>query len=763
MNQMPENEVRRVVGIVGEGYREGLQLEPEVLSPRRIIRATAGVEGPSGLLANDESVTVFEACPDEASEVVLDFGTEVVGIPELVFADGASAEVRVEYGENLHECLGEIGAPFQQDFIRFAPNAVCSVEKRRAFRFVRIRVRGTYGKVALRSFRVRSLIRPVPQLGYFYCSAPLVNSIWRTAVRTVHLCMQSYLEDGIKRDCCLWAGDLRPAALTALYAFGDADYIARNIRAFVPWRYHEGAIPPMVGHSYVMFDYVAWWTIALHDYYQYTGDAVLVRDLFPVVVDQVKFLEKRKSPRGMVDVRLEYGAPFTDWTCPIRVGEVTFLQALFCRMLQDAATLADIVEERDLAERWRAESEEVKKAANEYLWSKELGTFADFLRDGIVSSRSSEDGLALAVLFGLASGQRAAGALDRLKEKHWSEYGSLHLDRAYVEGEPDYVKTIHGNYIPPMINGYEIAAHFSQGGIADGLDLAERCFGNMIRQGATTFWEAVHLKTGTLPESTVSQCHSWTGFVAYLLQSQVLGIRPAAPGFTSCVIEPQQGPLAMISGVVPTPHGAVAARVERLFAGNERRTIVRISAPNGVAPIVILHPTGTKACVRLDGKLLFENGRWKSSQRGSEHTDNALRIPLDPGDHALVMDCVERDFSFLPKPLALNHYVKGSLKKTAEGFSFRIRGDVTNFPLTSLSPILLDGEECETYTVVIPPSDKTARRPSVEKPVLLLVGQETEVRVQHKSLKPGAHTLQFSFQTGWWHAGTITVSVEEDI
>ncbi len=764
MSEISKSDLARVVAVVGEEYTAGLELVPEVQLPRRIVLTGPGVDGATNLLSDDNRVCVFEACMDGSSEVILDFGAEVVGVPEWHFGEGGSGSFHVQYGEDLRECLGEIGEPFQQDFVRFRPNAVGVTHRRRAFRFVRIRAKGSYGRVSLKTLRLRSCMKRVPRLGYFCSSDPLVDEIWCAAANTVHACMQGYLEDGVKRDCCLWAGDVRPAGLAALYAFGEAAYIADNLRAFVPWRYREGAIPPMVGHSYVMYDYVAWWTIAVHDYYQYSGDAAFAREMFPVVLDQVRFLQKRRTARGLINVQLEYDAPFTDWTCPKnRVGEVTFVQALYRRMLLDAASLAEVVGEGTAAAQWRDEAEMVRQVANRYLWSEELGTFADFRREDILSRRTSEDGLALAVLFGLAEGERAAAALDRLREKHWTPYGSLHLDRPYLEDEPDFVKTLHGNYIPPMINGYEIAAHFSQGRIADGLELARRCFGNMIRQGATTFWESVDLASGKMASAAGSQCHSWTGLVAYLLQSDVLGIRPATPGFQRCYISPQLGPLGVAAGVVPTPNGLVAVWLEQLFSGTEHRLVVKCSTPDTVSPVAILRPTSTNTRVRLDGKLLFEDGEWRGEHRGCELSEHKLTIPMEPGNHVLTMDNVERDFSFLPRPLAKNLYVPGSLQRTREGFSFKIRGDVTNFPLTGLQPILLDDEEFETYTVAVPPSEKMRRCPSLDEPVLVSVGQTAEVRVQCDPPEPGTHRLQFSIQTGWWHAGTVTVFVEDVI
>ena len=53
------------------------------------------------------------------------------------------------------------------------------------------------------------IIRDIPYLGSFTCDDPLLNNIWKTAAWTVHLNMQNYLWDGIKRDRLAWQGDLR--------------------------------------------------------------------------------------------------------------------------------------------------------------------------------------------------------------------------------------------------------------------------------------------------------------------------------------------------------------------------------------------------------------------------------------------------------------------------------------------------------------------------------------------------------------------------
>lgn len=68
----------------------------------------------------------------------------------------------------------------------------------------------------LKAVRAILRYRDVPYLGSFRCDDGRLNRIWETGAYTVHLNMQEYLWDGVKRDRLVWArghaprGDDRP-------------------------------------------------------------------------------------------------------------------------------------------------------------------------------------------------------------------------------------------------------------------------------------------------------------------------------------------------------------------------------------------------------------------------------------------------------------------------------------------------------------------------------------------------------------------------
>ena len=73
------------------------------------------------------------------------------------------------------------------------------------------------------------LYRDIPYLGSFSCSDPLLNRIWETGAYTVHLNMQQYIWDGVKRDRLVWIGDLHPELSTIQAVFGDQQVIRDSL------------------------------------------------------------------------------------------------------------------------------------------------------------------------------------------------------------------------------------------------------------------------------------------------------------------------------------------------------------------------------------------------------------------------------------------------------------------------------------------------------------------------------------------------------
>lgn len=147
----------------------------------------------------------------------------------------------------------------------------------------------------------------------------------------------------------------------------------------------------------------------------------------------------------------------------------------------------------------------------------------------------------------------------------------------------------------------------------------------MIREGATTFWEAYdnawpkkhfhrYLKADNGQGYFVSLCHGWSCGVTNWLTQYVLGVNSKSGGFATASIVPHLGTLRWVSGTVPTPHGNIVLRVSKTGSGES---------------VQMTLPTGIDATIGLPGHSILVNGHAaKILKRGQKH----LYIRLDhPG------------------------------------------------------------------------------------------------------------------------------------
>jgi hypothetical protein len=114
-------------------------------------------------------------------------------------------------------------------------------------------------------------IRDIPYLGSFRSNDPRLNQIWDTGAWTVHLNMQDYLWDGIKRDRLVWLGDMHPEVSIISAVFGHNEVVPKSLDLI------RDNTPPtdwMNGIS----SYSMWWVILHDDWYQLYGNLDYLRE-----------------------------------------------------------------------------------------------------------------------------------------------------------------------------------------------------------------------------------------------------------------------------------------------------------------------------------------------------------------------------------------------------------------------------------------------------------------------------------------------------
>ncbi|MDR0670368.1 MAG: hypothetical protein LBF95_09840, partial [Treponema sp.] len=200
----------------------------EKRTPKRILWSRLVVRGAT--FFDDDHSALFLGSRGEAA-ILLDFGEELVARLRIQGEAAQGGEIKFFYGESVEEAERQMDVGINwyhmpRDYFELNPGPfdLRSIG-RRGFRYLCIRVFG--GDASVSGLEVTRENAPLRHTGNFSCSDSRLNEIWDMCARTVGLCMQSFYEDGVKRDGLLWLGDFRLEFLTAWHAFGD-DVLSRK-------------------------------------------------------------------------------------------------------------------------------------------------------------------------------------------------------------------------------------------------------------------------------------------------------------------------------------------------------------------------------------------------------------------------------------------------------------------------------------------------------------------------------------------------------
>jgi hypothetical protein len=206
----------------------------EYVSPVRIVwkQESHLIQGVENLLreGNGQSDLVnkyickIKSTEKEHPAILLDFGKELQGGLQIVTGMPKShnpIRIRIRLGESVSEAMCEIDGKngptndhAMRDFeVRLPWLGVMEVGNS-GFRFARIDLLDDSTDLHIKEIRAISTYRDIPYKGSFRCNDERLNKIWQTGAYTVHLNMQDYLWDGIKRDRLVWIGDMYPEVMT---------------------------------------------------------------------------------------------------------------------------------------------------------------------------------------------------------------------------------------------------------------------------------------------------------------------------------------------------------------------------------------------------------------------------------------------------------------------------------------------------------------------------------------------------------------------
>lgn len=563
-----------LLGFMGSAHAQGIPEQAEksalatyFLPPARIVwTSLEGVENAQSLLRPAPGQTILnEPVPPlvlsggpDSGGIVLDFGTQVSGYLEL-FCPGANKKalpkVRIRFGESVAETMVDVGERGAQNdhALRDQVVELPWLGKRMVgpsgFRFVRLDAAESGRPVRLDQVRAVLQLRDIPYLGSFKSNDERLNKIWKTGAWTVHLNMQDYLWDGIKRDRLVWLGDMHPEVSVIGAVFGHNQVVPKSLDLI------RDKTPPTEWMNTIS-SYSLWWIILHEDWYRLHGNLEYLREqreYLKVLLPRVAALVGEDGKEKLT------GGRFLDWpTAKDEVAVHEGLQAMMILALESGARLMTLLEEPAVA-----------KTCNDAVGK---------LRTHIPKPSGRKSPAALCALAGLRDAKEVAAALKK-------------------DGPKD-LSTFYGYYV--------IQALGKAGETTTALDFIRRYWGGMLDMGATTFWEDFDLawteNAARIDEPVPagkkdihgdfgahcyvgfrhSFCHGWAGGPTAFLSHQVLGIQAAAPGFAKVRIVPDLGDLQWAEGSFPTPYGVIRVRHERQPDGTIK---TETSTPPGVETV----------------------------------------------------------------------------------------------------------------------------------------------------------------------------------
>ena len=218
------------------------------ITPTRILYTAGDVSGTEALLEECPNQVTFHpssACvmKNEAGKpnaaILIDFGIEFAGCLRLVVSRGATgglnkANLRVRFGESVMEAMTPITVKnttndhATRDFVMTVSGMSANETNESGFRFAYIELLDEDATLILLGIKGVFCYRDLEYKGSFECNDERLNKIWNTAAYTVHLNMQEYLWDGIKRDRLVWIGDMHTEVQTILAVGAGATTKMRN-------------------------------------------------------------------------------------------------------------------------------------------------------------------------------------------------------------------------------------------------------------------------------------------------------------------------------------------------------------------------------------------------------------------------------------------------------------------------------------------------------------------------------------------------------
>ena len=512
-------------------------------------------KGNGQVAVNDKNLCRFISTEENKPGILLDYGKEIHGGVKISMGIRESKtplKLRLRFGESVGEAMSDIGGSQNatnehslRDYIVEVPWLGSIEVGETGFRFLRIDVVEAGEDAPLKSVEATFIYKDIPYLGSFKSSDKRLNEVWATGAYTVHLNMQNYLWDGIKRDRLVWVGDMHPEVMTINTVFGTNEVVpksldlARDQHPLPQW---------MNGIS----SYSMWWILIHKNWYDYHGNLGYLKEQKQYMISLLNYLSTfiDEDHKEILN-----GVRFLDWpTSEDPIAVHAGLQAMMVMSFEAGSNMMATLNQEALQKKYAKIAKQLKKHHPEGNTTKQAG--------------------ALLSMANLADAKKVNAEI---------------LTKDGVQR----MSTFYGYYI---LEAMAKAEDYS-----GGIKVIKDYWGGMLDLGATTFWEDFDIldtkNSGRIDALQIenefnihgdygeycyvgyrhSLCHGWASGPTPWLTQYILGVNVLDGGDTVKLV-PHLGDLEFVNGTFPTKYGVL--EISHTILNGKLKT--KINAPKGL-------------------------------------------------------------------------------------------------------------------------------------------------------------------------------------
>jgi alpha-L-rhamnosidase len=526
------------------------------------VRRTAGIETDGKFLQNDGSLIVPA---NTKVTVLLDQAHLTNAYFRMTTSRGAGSHVSVTYAEALKDENGIKGHRGEIDGKTISGIAdqfqIDGGENRefqtlwfRTYRYVELNIETGDEPLEIQDVGGLYTAYPYELNARFDSDLPWLEDMWAINWRVLRLCAWETYFDTPYYEQLQYIGDTRLQALLSLYMSGDDRLVRQALTHFDLSRIPEGITasryPSDLGQYIPTFS--LFWVAMVHDYWMHRDDADFVSGMMPGVAAVLTWFEDKVDETGLVGPLPFW--PFADWADEWggggmapggKDGHSVLITLQFVYALQRAVELERSLGGEEEADRLQDMANTLLDAVRDQAWDADRGLFRDSLEITTFSQHTNT----MAILTGAAPENERQAVVARILE-----------DKSLIQA---------GYYF-----SFYIHEAIREAGLAHRYIEQLEPWQDMLALGLTT--------TPEKPPPSRTDSHAWAAHPNYGLLATVLGIRPAAPGFTLVEITPNLGPLQRAEGTLPHPLGDVSVSLRRVGSTGIEASI---ALPDGLSGI----------------------------------------------------------------------------------------------------------------------------------------------------------------------------------